>query len=229
MSASISSHDPMSRRAYLASVHDAAPGTLVDTVLSGNAWKVRLMASYLGTPITRASVSIVDGDMETDEFAVINPVRQVPVFRTREGSWLSESTAIMWYLAKGTPFLPEDTPLQAQVVQWLAFEETQHMHNLAQPRLLIALRKTMQVDDPRAVEWRNAGYRALRVMESHLSGQDWFVGGRATVADVALYPYTSMAELGGYDLSDFPATNDWLARMRALPGYTPLVDSPDTP
>jgi len=200
------------------------PMELIDTELSGNAWKVRLMAGYLNIPLKRTSLSIVDGDLETDDFAQINPVRQVPVLRTREGQWLSESPAILWYLSKGSDFLPRSHAEQAEAIQWLTFEQTQHMYYFAQPRLRIALRKTMALHDPQAEAWRETGHKALRVLESHLSVSTYLVGVQPSIADVALYPYTSMAAEGGYDLTPYTAVQAWLDRMGSLPGYTPLVD-----
>lgn len=201
----------------------AEPLELIDTKLSGNGWKVRLMAGYLNIPLKRTSLSIVDGDLEDENFALINPVRQVPVLRTREGRWLSESPAILWYLSERSEFLPASHAGQAEVLQWLTFEQTQHMYYFAQPRLWIALRKTMALDDPQASAWRQSGLKALRVMQSHLTKHAYLVGERPSLADVALYPYTSMASEGGYDMEPYPAVNAWLERMRLLPGYTPLI------
>lgn len=196
---------------------------LVDTVYSGNGWKVRLLCGYLGLTVRRRSLSIVDDDLETEDFRRINPWRQVPVLRTVEGPWLAESCAILWHLAQDTGFLPKDRLGQSQVLQWLSFEQTQHMVNLAQPRLWVHLRRTMSPDDPRAVAWREQGCRALAHMDSHLRTRSCFVGEAPSIADVALFPYTYMAGEGGYDLQPYPHVRDWLARMQALPGYVPLL------
>lgn len=201
------------------------PLELADTLRSGNAWKVRLACGLMGLPLTRRTFDIVKGDLETDAFGQINPWRQVPALLTPEGVWLAESQAILWYLAQGTPWLPEDRLAQAQVTSWLSFEQTQHMHAFAQPRLLIHLRQTAGVDDPAMQAWRAIGMKAAAWMDAHLAGRDYFVGNAPTIADVALYPYTSMAKEGGYDLSAFAHINAWLARMRALPGFTPLMET----
>ncbi len=66
------------------------------------------------------------------------------------------------------------------------------------------------------------GYRALSVMERHLSDRSFFVGDRPTVADVALYVYPSVAREGGFDLESYAAVRAWLERVAALPGYVPL-------
>jgi glutathione S-transferase len=201
------------------------PLELADTLRSGNAWKIRLACGLMGLPVKRRTFDIVQGDLETAAFARINPWRQVPALLTPEGDWLAESQAILWYLAVGTPWLPADRLAQAQVASWLSFEQTQHMHAFAQPRLLIHLRRTAAVNDPEMVAWRAIGMKAAALMDAHLAGRTYLVGTAPTIADIALYPYTSMAEQGGYDLSAFAHINAWLARMRALPGFTPLMET----
>lgn len=200
------------------------PLELVDTVLSGNGWKVRLLAGYCNIPLRRRSLSILDGDLQTEAFAAISPLRQVPVLKTREGVWLAESAAILWYLGEGTVFLPDGVAERAQVLQWMLFEQTKLMWNLAQPRLWVALRQSMEVDDPAAQRWRERGHQELKVLEDQLRKQDFVAQQRPTIADVALYPYVSMAGQGGYDMTPYPAIAEWLHRMRGLPGYTPLLE-----
>lgn len=199
-----------------------APLVLIDTPKSGNAWKVRLLCAYLGIPLKREPMSIVDGDLNSDEFAQKNPLQMVPVLKTREGDWLSESSAILWYLAMGTRFLPDDPPTQARVVYWLVFEQTQHMVNFAQPRLQIFLRKLRQINDPYMLAYRTAGHQALRIMEQRLAESPFLAASVPTIADVALFPYTRMADQGGYELTSFPHVNSWLTRMQELPGYVGL-------
>jgi len=201
------------------------PLELADTLRSGNAWKIRLACGFMGLALTRRTFDIVQGDLETEAFGRINPWRQVPALLTPEGEWLAESQAILWYLGRGTPWLPEGRLEQAQVASWLSFEQTQHMHAFAQPRLLIHLRRTARVDDPAMVQWRAIGLRAAAWMDAHLAGRSFLVGDAPTIADIALYPYTSMADEGGYDLSAFTHISAWLARMRALPGFTPLLET----
>lgn len=196
---------------------------LIDTPRSGNAWKVRLLCSLLGITLKRRPMSIVDGELNTPEFAAISPLQQVPVLKTREGEWLAESAAILWYLAKGSPFLPDDAPTQSRIVFWLVFEQTQHMVNFAQPRLQIALRKLKDVNDPCMVAYRRAGHQALRVMEQRLVESQFLAGSQPSIADIALFPYTDMAGEGGYELTSFPAIQRWLREIRALPGFMPLV------
>ncbi|MDM9561516.1 glutathione S-transferase family protein [Bordetella petrii] len=200
-----------------------APLELIDTLRSGNAWKVRLACGYMGLPIVRRTLDIPRGDLQAPEFGHINPLRQVPVLRTREGAWLAESQAILWYLGRDTPWLPDARLAQAQVASWLSFEQTMHMHNFAQPRLQVHLRATAAADDAHIVALREAGMRAAAIMDGQLARSPYIAGDAPTIADIALYPYTSMAGEGGYDLSSLRHVASWLDRMRALPGHVPLI------
>jgi len=67
------------------------------------------------------------------------------------------------------------------------------------------------------------GYDALGVMEEHLEGNDYFVGGRYSVADIALYAYTHVADEGGLDLGGYPAILAWLERVSSQPKYIPIT------
>ena len=169
----------------------------------------------MGLALRRRTFDIVQGDLETEAFAAINPWRQVPALLTPEGlaGRIAGDSVVP---GQGTRWLPDERLAQAQVSSWLSFEQTQHMHAFAQPRLLIHLRHG-PVDDPAMREWRRQGMKAAALMDAHLAGREFLVGDAPTIADIALYPYTSMAHEGGYDLSALRHVHAWLARMRALP------------
>jgi glutathione S-transferase len=59
-------------------------------------------------------------------------------------------------------------------------------------------------------------------MEQHLGGRAWFVGDAMTIADIALYAYTHVADEGGFDLAPYPAIRAWLDRVAAEPGHVPI-------
>ena len=69
---------------------------------------------------------------------------------------------------------------------------------------------------------RAAGEAALKLMDEHLAGRAWLVGDVITLADIALYAYTHVAEDGGFRLADFPHVQAWLGRVTAVPGYVPM-------
>ena len=138
---------------------------------------------------------------------------------------MPESNAILFYLAEGTPFLPDDSFERAQALQWMFFEQYNHEPNIATSRFWL---KHLEIDDARRAaleDKRKAGYAALDVMEGHLKDRDFFVGTRFTIADIALYAYTHVADEGDFDLERFPAIRAWLARVAAQPGHVPITQA----
>lgn len=195
---------------------------LIDTQFSGNAWKVRLLCGFLNIPLKRYPQSIIEGDLNKNEILEKNPLQRIPILKKRDGEWLSESGAILWYLAQGTKYLPNDK--QADIVYWLLFEQLEHMPNFAQPRLQISLRKMKEVNDVSMVSYRKSGHIALRIMEGVLSKRKFLTGDSITIADIALYPYTRMADQGGYELTSFPKIMNWMRNIENENGYVDIFE-----
>jgi glutathione S-transferase len=191
---------------------------------SGNSYKVRLLLSLLGTRYEIVNYDTKGGETHAQEFLEnVNPDGKIPVLELQDGKMLPESGAILYYLAEGTPYLPEEKLERAQVLRWMFFEQYSLLLNLSRPRLWhmweVEITPQREAELERFFE---QGYRALSVMERHLSDCELFVGDRPTVADVALYVYPSVAPEGGFDLASYPAVRTWLDRVAALPGYVPL-------
>ena len=196
--------------------------TLYDSRQSGNGWKVRLLLSHLGTPYTRKVLNVPAGEQKTPEFMRLNPLARVPVLVLEDGTAISESNAILFYLAQGTPYLPTGKADAARVMQWLFFEQFDHARFLARPRFLVSLLKAEEKFAQEIEYLRQIGQKALAAMEAQLARTPFITGNEYTIADMSLYPYTSMAEMGGYKLEPFPALREWLERVRAQPGFIPL-------
>ena len=184
---------------------------LYDYAASGNCFKVRLLLGMLDLAYERVPVDIFAGDTLTCEFAMINPVRETPVLELDSGERLTQSNAILWYLAEGTPWLPSDRLERAQVAQWLSFEQERVMGGLGGPRFrLLTGRATSEELEPRLATGRGA----LEVLDAHLAARGWLVGDAPTIADLGLFPYVSVSPV------QIPAAVDaWLDRVRALPGF----------
>jgi len=191
---------------------------------SGNSYKVRLLLGLLGTRYEIISYDTKGGETHAAAFLEsVNPDGKVPVLELEDGTMLPESGAILLYLAEGTSYLPEERLERAQVLRWMFFEQYSLLPNLSRPRLWRMWE--VEITPQREAEleqYFEQGYRALSVMEQHLSDREFFVGDRSTVADVALYVYPSVAPEGGFDLESYPAVRVWLDRVSALPGYVPL-------
>lgn len=196
---------------------------LYDNPHSGNAYKVRLVLAHLGLPFERVELDTDSGETRTPEFLTKNPNGKIPALELDGGDVLCESNAIIFFLAAGTPLLPEDNLERARVLQWMFFEQYSHEPYIAVSRHI--LQHLELTDERRAVvaSKREPGYGALEVMEGHLRERDFFVAKRFTIADVALYAYTHVAEEGGFELSRFSAIRNWLARVESQPRHVPIT------
>jgi glutathione S-transferase len=197
---------------------------LHDNLTSGNGFKVRLLLAQLGLPYQRIEYDIDHRETRTPEFLLKNPNGRVPVLELEDGTFLPESDAILWYLAEGTRFLPDDRRQRAEVLQWMFFEQYNHEPNIATVRYWIThavpITPLMELSMPAK---RAQGAAALGVMEGHLARRTFFVGERYTIADIALYAYTHVAGEGGFDLAPYEHVRAWLARVAAQPGYVPIT------
>jgi glutathione S-transferase len=199
---------------------------LHDYLPSGNGYKVRLLLTQLGVPFERIEYDITRGETRTPEFLEnVNANGRVPVLETEEGVFLPESDAILFYLAEGTPFLPEDRLVKTRVLQWMFFEQYSHEPNIAVARAWLHVFDTEMTEERLTVlgAKQKLGYDALRVMETHLESNDYFVGDHYSIADIALYAYTHVADEGGFDLAEFPAVRAWLGRVSSQPKYMPIT------
>jgi glutathione S-transferase len=197
---------------------------LYDYTASGNCYKVRLLLALLGQPYERVSVDIFAGDTLTEEYGALNPTRQTPVLELDTGELITQSNAILWYVAEPTGYLPDSRLERALVAQWLCFEQERVMSGIGAARF-----HTMTGRDPALVAARFAlGERALEVLQEHLAARLFLVGERCSIADVSVFGYTHVASDAGYELDRYPAVSRWLGRVRALPGFVDdLVPYPE--
>lgn len=197
--------------------------TLYDYRPSGNGYKIRLLLTQLGIPYTYIEKNILQGETRTPEFLAINPNGRIPVLELEPGIYLSESNAILLYLSENTPFLPSDRLERAYVNQWLFFEQYSHEPYIATSRFLLTYKKSTSAD---LIEQKRApGYAALDVMESRLTAHPFLVADRYTIADIALYAYTHVADEGNFDLSRFPSILAWLDRVQSQPNHLRITET----
>lgn len=164
-------------------------------------------------------IGVLDSETHTDDFTSINPNAKIPVLQIGTSEFLSESNAILNYLAEGTEFLPDSGIDRARVLQWQFFEQYSHEPYIAVARFI---NKYLGLPLSRSAEYKSkqeGGHKALAVMEKQLAETAFLVGDSTTIADISLYAYTHVAEEGGFDLEQYPNINRWIKRIEALPGY----------
>ena len=197
---------------------------LYDYLPSGNGYKVRLVLRELELPHELVEVDILKGGSRTQEFLAKNPNGRIPVLEIPDKGFLSESHAIISYLADGSALVPEDPLDRAQMWQWLCFEQYNLEPNVATVRFwLHSLHKTEAELGEKLTDKRRLGFAALDVLERGLADRDYLVANRYTLADIGLYAYTHVAEEGGFPLERYPAIRGWCARIAARPGYRPIT------
>jgi len=200
--------------------------TLYDYLDSGNGYKIRLLLAQLQQPYRYVELDILRGATRTPEFLAKNPNGRIPTLEFEDGQTLAESDAILCYLAAGSAFLPTERLAHARVLQWMFFEQYSHEPYVATPRFIVrhlAADHPLRAELPKRLE---RGRAALAVMEGHLTRHRYFVGERYSIADIALYAYTHVAEEGGLELAPYPELRAWLARVAAQPRYVRLLDRP---
>jgi glutathione S-transferase len=193
---------------------------LYDSEVSGNCYKVRLLLAHLGLEYERYPMDVVDRSNRKEVLGDLNPGLRVPTLVLDDGRALGESGAILWYLADGSEYVPEDEFDRARVLQWMFFEQYSHEPYVAVPRFWLT--HGIDVDSEALAERQRVGYLAFDAMESHLAGHEYLAGDGYSIADIALYAYTHVAHEGGFDLEAYPAIGAWLARVAAQPGHVPI-------
>ena len=193
---------------------------------SGNAYKVQLLLSHLGIEYKTTVLDIMakPSETRTPEFLSINPSGRIPVLVLDDGTALAESNAIIYYLAEDTKFLPDTKLGRTQVLQWLFFEQ-----NLHEPYIAVWKYNTYWGGFANGTESQNArmkqrGQDALQAMERHLEGKKFFVGDAYSIADIALFAYTTSAEAIGFEVgSNIKA---WLERVEGQEGWVKIKKDP---
>lgn len=191
---------------------------------SGNCYKIKLMLHLLGQPYEWVAMDILKGETQSEAFLAKNPNGKIPVLELEDGTCLWESNAILNFLADGSEFLPSEPRLRTQVLQWQFFEQYSHEPYVAVARFI---QLYQGLPEERREEYQAChirGHKALKVMEKQLQRTSYLVGENFSIADIALYAYTHVAEEGGFDLSGYPAIRGWLDRVASHPRYIGMLD-----
>jgi glutathione S-transferase len=200
------------------------------SIPSGNAYKVSLMLSHLGieVPVTELDILADPPETRRPAFLARNANGRIPLLELDDGSYLPESNAILYLLASGTPYLPDDALDRARALGWMFFEQYSHEPYVAVLKFWTLWGGLHRKRPDEIAVWKQRGQAAIDVMEGHLGprerGHAWFTGERYGIADIALFAYTQNAADLGFAVG--PRVSDWLDRVRAQPGYVPIKADP---
>ncbi len=190
---------------------------------SGNCYKVKLMLHLLGKAYEWVPMDILKGETQSEAFLAKNPNGKIPVLELEDGTCLWESNAILNFLAEGSEFLPTEPRLRTQVLQWQFFEQYSHEPYVAVARFIQLYQGLPEARREEYQVCQARGYKALRVMEQQLERTPYLVGEQYSIADIALYAYTHVADEGGFDLGPYPAIRAWLARVASHPRHVGML------
>ncbi|MCP4323954.1 MAG: glutathione S-transferase family protein [Psychromonas sp.] len=193
-------------------------------IKSGNCYKLALLCSLLRIKHQWVTIDILKGETQTPEFLAKNSNGKIPLLELADGSCISESNAILNYLAEGTVLLPTEAKKRALTLQWQFFEQYSHEPFIAVARYINIY---LGLPEARKQEYKDlqaGGHKALAVMDKQLKETDYLVGSQLTIADISLYAYTHVAFEGGFDLSIYPAITAWMKRIQDEPLYISMDD-----
>ena len=196
--------------------------TVYGSTPSGNCWKVRQILELIQTPYRWVETDSNAGATRTAEFLAMNPNGKVPLVELEDGARVTESNAILAHFAEGTPWLPPAGLPRTRVFEWLFFEQYSHEPYVAVARNWIRHLKAKERYADRLPEIWQRGHRALGVMELRLASNPWLTDAGMTIADIALFAYTDVADEGEFDLAAYPGVRHWLDRLRVYPRIRPL-------
>jgi glutathione S-transferase len=196
---------------------------LYNSAVSGNCYKVRLLLAHLRLGYERYEVDVIDRSNRAELLGALNPALRVPTLVLDDGRSLAESNAIIWHLAEGTQYLPEDRFERAKVLQWMFFEQYSHEPYIAVLRFWLAVAKLSPTQAELDAKRKGAD-AALDALERQLELAPYLVGDAYTIADIALYAYTHVAEEAGFDLGERPAILAWLERVKGQPRHVAITD-----
>lgn len=186
--------------------------------LSGHSHRVELFANLVGIDLELVDVDLAAGEQNGERFRSLNPFGQVPVIEDGD-TVLADSNAILVYLAKSyaPDWLPEDALGAARVQRFLSMAAGELAYGPAAARLTTVFGAKLDAERAKAVAtW------AYERLEAELTGRDWLVGNRPSIADIAVYSYTAHAPEGNVSLKAFPNVRALLKRIEALPGFVPM-------
>jgi len=188
-------------------------------IQSGNCYKVKLVTALLGIEHEWVEIDILAKQTQSDSFLEKNPNAKIPLLELDDGRFISESNAILNFLAAESELAGSDLYQSIKIQQWQFFEQYSHEPYIAVARFIA---KYLGLPDDRKAEYeakQEGGHKALAVMEQQLAQTPYLVGNKLTAADISLYGYTHVAHEGGFDLGAYPAIQQWIKRIQSHPRY----------
>ena len=197
---------------------------------SPNVVKIVLMLEEVGAAYTLTHTDVFAGEQHTAAFRAKSPNGKVPVLIDDDGTAVSESAAILLYLArKFGRFLPEDGNARRIAEQWLMiqtasigpmFGQYVHFFRYAPPGQDYGVRR-----------YASEAARLCEVLEAHLAQSPYVAGEEYGLADMAVWPWIRTAdqlfplftEQGIW--ARLPALRAWFDKVAERPATKAAIES----
>lgn len=189
---------------------------LYNVEVSGNCYKIRLFLSLLDVDYKIVPIDIARREQKSPSYLKKNPLGEIPVLED-EDLILRDSQAILVYLALkygSEDWLPRCPSEMARVMQWLSTASNEIARGLADSRYYEKFKIDLDIKKARDIS-----KSILTVIDDHLDDKNWLELNRATIADIACFPYIALAPEGGISLDAYPNVQKWIVRIKKLPNF----------
>lgn len=192
---------------------------------SGNCFKPWLAMNQLGTDFELTLIDVLKGEQKSPDYLAVNPLGVVPYLVTETGQGIGESNAMLWYLADGTPLMPQSRAERAEALQWMFFEQSKLEPFISPARFFTTI--LPQERDNRAADilkWQEAAKTGLARLDAHLADRTFMLASGYSIADIAVFGYVHVLSEAGLSMHDFPAIADWVDAVSGTKAFRPLSE-----
>jgi len=191
-----------------------------------NGRKVSIALEEMGLAYQLHTIELAKAQQKEPWFLAINPNGRIPaiVDRGNDDFAVFESGAILIYLAEKTgQFLPAKPKARSRVLQWLMFQMGGVGPMMGQANVFY---RYAPEKIPFAIErYQREGSRLFSVMDGQLARNE-YLAGDYSIADMATYPWVSIHDWSGIDMTPFPHLTRWLATIAARPAVQRGIEVP---
>ncbi|UXR64097.1 glutathione S-transferase family protein [Bdellovibrio bacteriovorus] len=176
------------------------------------------MMEELGLPYEQVPLNMREKQHKSEEYLKINPNGKVPAIVDGEYV-LWESMAITNYLAKkhNSPMAAQNAEEEGQILQW-SFWSLVDLQKPAVDWLIQAMFVPAEHRNPNIIaDAQNVLPRYLQVLEKGLTGKNYLVGNRFTVADINVASVIGILHALQFDLSNYPNITKWSQTCHSRP------------
>jgi len=193
---------------------------LYNVEFSGNCYKVRLLLSLLAIDseidCDIIPIDIANKEHKSPAYIKKNPLGEIPALE--DGAHvLRDSQAILVYLAKKygkDDWLPNNPKELALVMQWLSTACNEIAHGPMHARAYYKFNLDIDIENAKA-----KSKDILTIIDKHLAERDWLELNRATIADIACFPYIALSHEGKISLDQYSNIQKWIANIKQLPNF----------